>query len=356
MPEVEVRLGARSYRIHVGEGTLGKLGQALQGLAQQVVLLSNPTVLALYGQEVLRSLQEAGLSCQVVLVPDGEQYKTLLWAEFVHGQMLQGRADRATVLIALGGGVVGDLGGFVASTYMRGIRYVQVPTTLLAQVDSSVGGKTGVNHPLGKNMIGTFWQPALVWIDPLTLRSLPRRQLLAGLAECIKYGVIRDREFFDYLREHRDEVLALKGPALEHVIMRSCQLKAQVVEADEREAGLRAILNFGHTIGHAIETLTGYVEYLHGEAVAMGMCKEAELAASLGLLQRQELKALKDLVAAYGLQTELPRGLRAQQLLGAMEVDKKALGGQLRMVLPQEIGSVQLRPVKPQELLQVLPP
>jgi len=260
------------------------------------------------------------------------------------------------VLIALGGGVVGDLGGFVASTYMRGIRYVQVPTTLLAQVDSSVGGKTGVNHPLGKNMIGTFWQPALVWIDPLTLRSLPRRQLLAGLAECIKYGVIRDREFFDYLREHRDEVLALKGPALEHVIMRSCQLKAQVVEADEREAGLRAILNFGHTIGHAIETLTGYVEYLHGEAVAMGMCKEAELAASLGLLQRQELKALKDLVAAYGLQTELPRGLRAQQLLGAMEVDKKALGGQLRMVLPQEIGSVQLRPVKPQELLQVLPP
>ncbi len=354
--DVRVELAERSYSIRIGSGILSALGEALKklGLSRQIGVVSNPAVNALYGKAVLDSLRSAGFEPLLIEIPDGEEYKNLDSANRIYTALLQARFDRGSALLALGGGVIGDLTGFAASTYMRGIRFVQVPTTLLAHVDSSVGGKTGVNHPLGKNMIGTFWQPSLVWIDISTLRTLPDNQLAAGMAEVIKYGVIKDAEFFACLEKERDRIARLAPDALSHIIQRSCEIKAEVVSLDEREAGLRAILNFGHTIGHAIETLTGYTRYLHGEAVAIGMCMEAKIAQKRGLISREGVQRLEALVKAYGLPASMPSGLPADALFAAMQVDKKASGGQIKVVLPEKIGSVRVEAVSHEEFDNIL--
>lgn len=345
METLRVELGERSYEIAIGTGCLGGVGEAvskLSGVSPRLALISNPTVHGLYGRAVEESLNSAGFEAATIIVPDGEEYKGLMWVEKIYGELLKHRLDRHSVVVALGGGVIGDMAGFAASTYMRGIRFVQVPTTLLAQVDSSVGGKTGVNHPLGKNMIGAFWQPSLVWMDMEVLRTLPERQLLAGLSEVIKYGVIWDRDFFDFLREACQNILSLDAQAIARVVQRSCHIKAEVVSQDEREGGLRAILNFGHTVGHAIETLTGYTKYLHGEGVSVGMYLEALLSERLGIMKQGGADEVRALIDAYGLPSLLPVGLKTDDMLDAMAVDKKTVGGQLRFVLPEEPGKVRV--------------
>lgn len=346
MEDVRVELGERSYGILIGPDLLKELGERVKGLhLTRIAIISNPTVYGLYGDVVSDSLRKAGFDATVILIPDGEEYKEPLWASYLYGELLKQGLDRASGLIALGGGVIGDITGFVASTYMRGISFVQAPTTLLAQVDSSVGGKTGVNHPLGKNMIGTFYQPRLVVADVGTLKTLPARELLAGMAEVIKYGVIWDESLFRFLEENREKVLNLDRPAMEHIIRRSCEIKAEVVSRDEREEGLRAILNYGHTIGHALETATGYTAFLHGEAVAIGMYVEARLSSLLGLVDRREVERIRSLIKAYGLPVEMPSGMETERILSAMRLDKKAVAGELRFILPERIGKVKIEKV-----------
>jgi 3-dehydroquinate synthase len=342
MEKIRVELAERSYNIHIGSGTIDGIGDRLGlfDLSPKIAIVSNPTVLSLYGSRVSDSIQKAGFDLLTVTIPDGEEFKDLTQLQHIYDELLEYRLDRSSALIALGGGVIGDITGFAASTYMRGISYVQIPTTLLAQVDSSVGGKTGVNHTLGKNMIGTFWQPRIVWIDTDTLRTLPKRELLAGLAEVIKCGVIRDDNLFAFLEKNRVKILDLDSDVLSHVIERSCEIKAEVVSKDEREAGLRAILNFGHTIGHAIETVTGYTRFLHGEAVAIGMHFEARLAQMLGLLDSVHVKRIKTLLDACGLPSQLPSDIPVGELISSMKLDKKAVAGELKFVLPQKIGKV----------------
>jgi 3-dehydroquinate synthase len=344
MEELKVELGPRSYRIHIGRGTMEGLGAAARaaGFTKKMAIVSNPTVFGMYGERVRSSLEGAGFEVSVATVPDGEEHKTLSRVEEVIGTLLENRLDRSSAVVALGGGVVGDIAGFAASVFMRGIRFIQVPTTLLAQVDSSVGGKTGVNHVLGKNMIGTFWQPSLVWVDIETLKTLPGREVRAGLAEVIKYGVIWDRDFFRYLLDNRQGIAELDPGVLAHVVKRSCQIKAEVVSRDEREAGLRAVLNHGHTVGHALETVTGYGRYLHGEAVAIGMQVEALLSVKMGLLSPQDAESIEGILAAFDLPSALPEGIDSEMLLDAMHLDKKARSGQIRFVLPEEIGSVRI--------------
>ena len=353
---IKVALGKRSYNIVIGSGTLPELGGALSGLMKtnsKTALVSNPTVYAIYGKTVEKALRGAGYKVVTILIPDGERYKTLRSAELIWGELLKARLERSSVIVALGGGVVGDIAGFAASAYMRGIRFVQVPTTLLAQVDSSVGGKTGVNHPLGKNMIGAFWQPSLVWIDTKTLKTLPPREFPAGMAEVIKYGVIKDRKFFSYLENNADAVKAQSPGALMHIVASSCRIKAQVVSRDEREAGLRAILNYGHTVGHAIETLTNYKKYLHGEALAIGMCKEAEIANRRGLISASDVDRVIDICTSYGLPAGLPgkEPFSRANMLKAMSVDKKVLEGEIRMALPERIGKVRIETVSRADLI-----
>ncbi|HYA32011.1 MAG TPA: 3-dehydroquinate synthase [Thermodesulfovibrionales bacterium] len=346
MQEIRVMLGERSYDVVIGSDMLSGLAGRLKDFAfSRMVIVSNPTVYGLHGKALLSALSSAGFDAPVILVPDGEEYKELLWAYYIYGGLLKQKLDRASAVVALGGGVIGDISGFVASTYMRGISFIQVPTTLLAQVDSSVGGKTGVNHPLGKNMIGTFHQPRIVWADVSTLRTLPRRELLAGMAEVIKYGVICDEALFRFLEEKREKILGLDGGAVEHLVKRSCEIKADVVSKDERETGLRAILNYGHTVGHAIETVTGYSEYLHGEAVAIGMCLEAEISSLLGIMDRREVERIRSLVTSYGLPCRMPSEIDAGGLTAAMLHDKKTVAGRLKFILPERIGSVRTETV-----------
>ncbi len=356
MAEIRVELGERSYRIVIGSGILGKIGEQARdfGFSKRIGLVSNPVVHRLYGKAVEDSLRDAGFDVITILVPDGEEYKSLTWASSIYGELLKHRLDRASALIALGGGVIGDITGFVASTYMRGISFLQVPTTLLAQVDSSVGGKTGVNHPLGKNMIGTFYQPRLVWADIDTMKTLPRRELLAGMAEVIKYGIIRDEDFFAFLEKSWDSILDLEPSSLIHIIRRSCEIKADVVSKDERESGLRAILNYGHTIGHAVETVTGYTAYLHGEAVAIGMSIEARLSVLLNLAVNTDVERIKSLLSLYNLPYELPAGISKDSLLSAMKIDKKALAGEMRFVLPEKIGAMRVEEVSADKVSEVL--
>ncbi len=344
MEKIRVELAERSYDIAIGSNILEGIGDNLKsfGLSPKIVIVSNPIVFQLYGEHVSNSVKKAGFDLLIVTIPDGEGYKDLLWVQHIYDELLRHRLDRLSALIALGGGVTGDITGFAASTYMRGISYIQIPTTLLAQVDSSVGGKTGVNHKRGKNMIGTFWQPRLVWIDVETLKTLPERELLAGIAEVIKYGVIQDKELFDFLEVNRDKILNLDKDALTHIIKRSCEIKAEVVSKDEREAGLRAILNYGHTIGHAIETATEYRKYLHGEAVAIGMCAEARLSQMLNFIDRDQVLRIKDLVDSYGLPAEVPADIDLNSIFSSMQLDKKAVAGELKFILPEKIGSVRI--------------
>jgi 3-dehydroquinate synthase len=339
---VRVELKERSYDIIIGSRLIQNLALRMREFRpSKIALISNKTVYALYRDRITQSFQECRIAPEVLLIPDGEEYKDFLWTYYLYGELLKAGFDRNSLLVAFGGGVIGDITGFVASTYMRGVRFVQVPTTLLSQVDSSVGGKTGVNHPLGKNMIGTFSQPSLVFIDIDTLRTLPEREFYSGMAEIIKYGVISDGRLFDTLQVDREDILA-HGDSLVKIIKRSCEIKADIVSKDEREAGLRAFLNFGHTIGHAIETATGYKKYLHGEAISIGMVAAAKIAVRLGILKSQEAERIKELVGMYNLPCTVPDDLNVDDVISAMRVDKKAKAGRLNFVLPEAIGAVRI--------------
>ncbi len=345
MERVTVDLEQRSYDIHLGKGILSGFGERMKsfGFSPLVGIISNPTVFALYGDGVIRSLKEAGFDCFSVLIPDGEEYKDYAWSHYILTELLKRGLDRNSCIVALGGGVIGDITGFVASTYMRGIHFVQVPTTLLAQVDSSIGGKTGVNHYLGKNMIGTFYQPRLVWTDLETLKTLPRRELLCGIGEIIKCGIIWDEVFFDFIAKKKDDILGLDTGTLTSIVTRACEIKADVVSRDEKESGVRAILNFGHTIGHAVETETRYARFLHGEAVGLGMCLESRLSEILGLMDPQQVKRIMTLIADYGLPCRLPKDIHVSNLLSHMKRDKKTVAGEITFVLPERIGKVVIK-------------
>jgi len=333
-----VPLPGRAYPIHIGTGLLAHAREVLgDAAARRVVIVSNATVAAHHLAPLRRSLGQGGDAPEVILVPDGEAHKNWSTLQDVITRLLEVRADRATTLIALGGGVVGDLAGFAASIYQRGIAFVQVPTTLLAQVDSSVGGKTGINHPLGKNMIGAFHQPAAVLIDTDCLGTLPDRELGAGLAEVVKYGAIRDAAFFAWLEDNAAALRARDADALAHAIHESCRIKAEVVVADERETGERALLNFGHTFGHAIETATGYGTWLHGEAVGAGMILAARLSQRVLHLDAAQVERLTALLRVLDVPLEPPR-LPVARWLELMGRDKKTLGGRLRLILLEAIG------------------
>ncbi|MHB0939783.1 MAG: 3-dehydroquinate synthase [Armatimonadota bacterium] len=354
LERVRVDLGERSYDIHLAEGCHTWAGPLLAKLPERVssaVIVSNREIDQRYGKTLRESLKGAGIPYHTLLVPAGEKYKSLDTANRLYGDLIRYKTDRKSVIIALGGGVIGDMAGFVAGTYQRGIRFMQVPTTLLAQVDSSVGGKVGVNHPQGKNMIGVFLQPQVVLIDPSTLATLPMRELRSGLAEVVKYGAIWDESFFDYLEGHVDNILRLEPEAIKHIVRRSCQIKAHVVEEDETEGGLRAILNFGHTAAHAVETYTCYNSYTHGEAVAIGMVVAARIAHSLGMLRAEPLHRLTRLLERFGLPTHLPKA-DPGVLMGLMDTDKKAVAGQVRFVLPRDLGKVEIVKNVPRDLLR----
>jgi 3-dehydroquinate synthase len=301
------------------------------------MLVSNETIAPLYLQQVIEALSEFDVAS--VVLPDGEEFKTLDVLNRIYTSLLQHRFTRRCTLIALGGGVIGDMTGFAAATYQRGVPFIQVPTTLLAQVDSSVGGKTGVNHALGKNMIGAFYQPKAVLVDTSTLWTLDNRQLASGIAEVIKYGLIVDSDFFAWLEDNLDALLSRDPEALSYAIERSCQCKAAVVAADEKESGQRALLNLGHTFGHAIETGMGYGEWLHGEAVAAGMCMAADLSARLGWISEDDLTRIQRLIKRADLPSHPPHEVSPQRFLELMAVDKKVLDGSLRLVLLKAIGT-----------------
>ncbi len=344
---VSIALGERSYPIAIGTGLLGQSATfAALPSAATAVIVSNTTVAPLYAQQLQHALAGKYKTVHLVTLPDGEEYKTWQTLNQIFDALLEQGCDRKTVLFALGGGVVGDMTGFAAASYMRSVPFVQVPTTLLAQVDSSVGGKTGINHPMGKNMIGAFYQPLQVVCDLDTLKTLPGRELSAGLAEVIKYGPIADLEFLDWIEVNMDRLLARDVQALAHAVQRSCEIKAWVVGQDEREAGLRAILNFGHTFGHAIEAGLGYGAWLHGEAVGCGMVMAAHLSQRLGLIDMAFVQRLTALIDKAGLPVVGPQ-LHAQDNAGRylelMRVDKKAEGGEIRFVLIDGLARATMR-------------
>ncbi|AJC67957.1 3-dehydroquinate synthase [Dickeya zeae] len=344
MERVTVTLGERSYPITIAAGLFNDAASFMPLKAgDQAMLVTNETLAPLYLDRVRSLLENSGVRVDQVILPDGELFKSLAVLEQVFSALLAKPHGRDTTLVALGGGVIGDLTGFAAACYQRGVRFIQVPTTLLSQVDSSVGGKTAVNHPLGKNMIGAFYQPASVVVDLDCLRTLPARELSSGLAEVIKYGVILDRVFFEWLEAHIDEIRRLEGVPLAYCIRRCCELKAEVVAADERESGLRALLNLGHTYGHAIEAEMGYGNWLHGEAVAAGMVMAAHAARRLGQLSADDVERIKALLLRAGLPVTGPREMVPQAYLPHMMRDKKVLAGELRLVLPTAIGQSEVR-------------
>ena len=343
MHVVKVSLGDRSYDIEIGT-SLDQFGGRLQslGFGQKIALVTNPTIKNLYGERVVDSLKMAGFLVLSIEIPDGERYKSLDWANAIYTALLINSFDRKSALVALGGGVIGDLTGFAAATFMRGVPFVQMPTTLLAMVDSSVGGKTGVNHPMGKNMIGVFYQARKVLMDLGVLKTLPKEEFLSGMAEVIKYGVISDEELFDYLDKNREKILSLDSNTLNHIIRRSCEIKADVVSKDERESGFRTILNFGHTVGHALETAEDYT-MRHGYAVAIGMIYASRLAYKTGLCDSSVPDRVEKLIKSYGLPTNLTalsRKPTVTELMETMQIDKKAEGGKVKFVLPKRIGEV----------------
>lgn len=335
---LNVELGARSYPIYIGDGLLGNAELVLPHLiGKQVMLVTNTTVAPLYLEKATSAF--SGLQCESVILADGEQYKTPETLNLIYDALIAKRFDRQATLVALGGGVIGDMTGFAAACYQRGINIIQLPTTLLAQVDASVGGKTGVNHPLGKNMIGAFHQPACVIADTATLKTLDDRQLSAGLAETIKYGLVHDAEFFSWLEAHVEKLLTRDPLDLAYAIERCCQNKASIVANDETETGLRAILNFGHTFGHAIETGTGYSDWLHGEAVAIGMLMASDMSMRLGLLDAPSVQRIDNLLDKARLPTRAPAKLDTSRFIELMKVDKKVQHGRIRLVLLKAIGS-----------------
>ena len=345
MTTLTVELGERAYPIIIAPNALqhtDALNQAIAG--NTVVIVSNTTVALLYAEQLAQTVRALGKTVHLHVLPDGEQYKDLANWQTIFDTLLSKQCDRKTTLIALGGGVIGDMAGFAAAAYMRGVPFIQCPTTLLSQVDSSVGGKTGINHPLGKNMIGAFYQPQLVLADINTLNTLPDRELSAGLAEIIKHGAIYDTNYFEFLEKNIDAIRARDVAALTHTIVRSCEIKAEVVAQDERESGLRAILNFGHTFGHAIEAGMGYGNWLHGEAVGAGMVLAADLSHRLGQLTASECARIRALIQAAGLPIEPPR-LGVEAMLEHMQLDKKNTAGSIRFVLLDGLGKAVIQKV-----------
>jgi 3-dehydroquinate synthase len=341
---VYVALGDRAYEIEIGTGNLPRLGIFVDARLRpsHAVVISDANVENPHAQHAAESLVAAGMVVDVLIVEAGETSKSIEVADYLWQKLVELSADRKTVVVAVGGGVIGDLAGFVAATYARGLPLVQVPTTLLAQVDSSVGGKVGVNLPGAKNMVGAFWQPRGVLIDTAVLATLPDREYRAGLAEVVKYGVILDAEFFGWLEKHIDQINGRDETALRHIVARCCRLKADVVEKDERElTGMRAVLNYGHTFCHAFETLTGYEQLLHGEAVSMGMICAARLARRLGRVDDSFVERQRSLLESLRLPTQAPK-LDAEDVLSVMSRDKKAEHGRLRFVLPTRLGHVEL--------------
>jgi len=342
MSVIRVELPQQSYEIAIASGSLAQLGASLQGLqlGQKVLLVSNPVIFKHYGEKAIASLSAAGFAVNTCILPAGERYKTLNSIQKIYNAALAHRLERSSTLVALGGGVIGDMTGFAAATWLRGINFVQVPTTLLAAIDAAIGGKTGVNHPQGKNLIGAFHQPRLVVIDPELLHTLPAREFRAGMAEVIKYGVIWDESLFTQLEQqpHLDRLSQINPDLLSAILNRSCQAKADVVSKDEKEAGLRAILNYGHTIGHAVESLTGYKLVNHGEAVAIGMAVAGQLAVKLGLWTTEAAERQDILIRKAGLPLQVPAGLDPEAIIATLQTDKKVLSGQVRFVLPVKIG------------------
>jgi 3-dehydroquinate synthase len=337
MQTLHVELGDRSYPIFIGQNIVSKglLTQYITG--NQALIVTNETVAPLY-LKALKDSIPGSIRVDEVVLPDGEQFKDLDHLNLIFDQLLQNRHNRTTTLIALGGGVVGDMTGFAAAAYQRGVNFIQVPTTLLSQVDSSVGGKTGVNHPLGKNMIGAFHQPQCVLIDTTVLNTLPEKELSAGMAEVIKYGLIYDEAFLCYLEDHIDGLMGLDSDLLAQAIFRSCQIKAEVVAQDEKESGIRALLNLGHTFGHAIEANQGYGEWLHGEAVGAGTMMAADLSCRLGWITSKDVVRVKAILEAANLPIYPPNEMTPDQFKQLMAVDKKVLDGQLRLILLKSVG------------------
>jgi len=354
MQTLTVDLGERSYPIHIGSNLLGDPQWIVPHIhGQQVLVVTNETVAPLYLKKCLAALTD--FRTETVILPDGEQYKNLDVLNTIYDALLTHHFDRRCTLIALGGGVVGDMTGFAAASYQRGVNFIQIPTTLLSQVDSSVGGKTGVNHPLGKNMIGAFHQPQCVVADIDTLNTLDDRQLSAGIAEVIKYGLINDIEFVAWLETNMEKLLNRDSEALTYAVKLSCQDKADIVAADERESGQRALLNLGHTFGHAIETGMGYGEWLHGEAIAAGMILAAELSNQLGWIDNEVVARIRRLIASANLPTTPPKEMSAQQFVELMAVDKKVIDGRLRLVLMDALGnSIIAEGIDQQAIIDVL--
>lgn len=338
MQTLTVGLGSRSYPIHIGSGLLAH-AELLQRVLprKRAAIVTNTTVAPLYLEKLRQTLQAIGVSSMPIILPDGEEYKNSATLDLIYEALLTNRCERTTPLIALGGGVIGDMTGYAAATYLRGVPFIQIPTTLLAQVDSSVGGKTGINHPLGKNMIGAFYQPQLVLADTDTLNTLPDNELSAGIAEVIKYGLIRDLPFLEWLEQNMDKLLARDTEALQYAIARSCRNKAEVVVADECESGERALLNLGHTFGHAIESGMGYGNWLHGEGVAAGTIMAADLSQRLGWIGAQDVVRIRSLFERARLPTVAP-DLGVEKYLELMGLDKKVEDGKIRFVLLKEIG------------------
>ncbi|MBI5562592.1 MAG: 3-dehydroquinate synthase [Deltaproteobacteria bacterium] len=350
MGNITVELGGRSYPIIIRDGMLPSIGPRMHrlGLRGRAAVVTNALVGGLYGKTVMGSLKDAGFDAVRITLPDGEEYKNVEAVGMVYDGLVAHRMERTSPVVALGGGVIGDIAGFAAATYLRGTPYIQVPTTLLAQVDSSVGGKTGVNHPMGKNLIGAFHQPRAVFTDPAVLKTLDERQLRAGAAEVIKYGVILDEALFAFMEANAGRIFASVSP-LSMAIERSCRIKAGVVSVDEREGGLRAILNFGHTFGHAIENIAGYGALVHGEAVAIGMCMAAELSVSLGLCAPDAARRIRSLAAALGLPVH-PPDIAPGAFMAALRMDKKVSSGVIRFILPTSIGKVVIREVDERDI------
>jgi len=340
MKKVRVRLGRSGYTIHIGAGLLSETGRLLRetGLDGKAIIITDPAVRDFYGTSLKQSLTAQGFKTTLLEVPEGEQHKSLETAGRLYGELAAAGAERNTPVIALGGGVIGDLAGFVAATYMRGVPFVQAPTTLLAQVDSSVGGKVAVDHGKLKNMVGAFYQPRLVVSDVGSLTTLPAEQLANGLSEVIKHAIIRDPEFFTYFEENIDRIKALDEKALEHIVARSVEIKAQVVEKDEKDLGLRNILNFGHTIGHAVESVLDF-GIAHGQAVAIGMMAACRISADMGVLEKTEIPRIRKLLRRAGLRTKLP-GVDVARVLEAMKHDKKVADGKVKLVLIRTLGDV----------------
>ena len=353
---ISVPLPQSPYEIVTNPGNLSKLGNYLEKLklGKKILLLSNPEIFEHYGETALNSLKQSEFEVSVHLIPAGETNKTLEAIAKIYDTALEKRLERSSTMVALSGGVVGDMTGFAASSWLRGINFVQVPTTLLAMVDASIGGKTGVNHPQGKNLIGAFYQPRLVFIDPLVLKTLPEREFRAGMAEVIKYGIIWDADLFEQLEQAKSlkNLTDLPESLLEMIITRSCQAKVDVVSQDEKESGIRAILNYGHTLGHAVESLTGYSQVNHGEAVAIGMVAAGKIAVKMGLWNEKDAQRQRTLIEKTGLPTQIPSHLDPNMIIDILQTDKKVKAGKVRFILPTAIGKVIITDEVTTEILQ----